>query len=266
VESAPTYTRLTTTSPMDANQLYWLIFSYSRGVQAFSINPCTNSVDIVECIGDIFPVLEIGGMPGSAIRSHCWIANGYRFSVVGYDTGYVIASVCTMQSGTIIDRKTLKFSGPISVLRLINENEKEMITSVLISSTLGPVVIWSLKLVDELLTWEMNTVLLDSDIYDTVICCSVSSEHIFIGTYGEQLLVYNLEEALKNIEAFPILTLNIASPVLSIACLEDKHTLIVLSNKGLHQFVAEKTSATFSLSSSSALESEQRELSNLHIG
>jgi hypothetical protein len=55
-------------------------------------------------MGDIFPVLEIGNLPGSAIRSHCWITQGYRFSVVGFDTGYIVASVCTMNSGTIIDR------------------------------------------------------------------------------------------------------------------------------------------------------------------
>uniref|UniRef100_A0A915D6R8 Uncharacterized protein n=1 Tax=Ditylenchus dipsaci TaxID=166011 RepID=A0A915D6R8_9BILA len=249
LENAPTYTRLTTTSPMDTNQLYWLIFSYSKGVQAFSILPNTKEVQPVESIGDIFPVLDIGGLPGSAIRSYCWIANGYRLSVVGYDTGYVIASVCTMSSGTIVDRKTLKFSGPISVLRLINENEKDMITSVLISSTLGPAVIWSLKLEDDSLIWEMNTALIDSEIYDTVICCTVSSEYIFIGTYGEQLLVYSLEEAIRCNEVPPLLILNIASPILSIACLQESNTLIVLSNKGLHRFEARPHPALFSVSS-----------------
>lgn len=270
LESAPTYTRLTTTSPMDTNQLYWLIFSYSRGVQAFSILPNTSKLDAheqvqpVDSIGDIFPVLDIGKLPGSAIRSHCWIANGYRLSVVGYDTGYVIACVCTMESGTIVDRKTLKFSGPISVLRLINENAKEMVTSVLISSTLGPAVIWSLKLEDELLVWEMNSPLLDSEIYDTVICCAVSEEHIFIGTYGEQLLVYSLEETLGCSEVPPLLILNIASPILSIVCLQDENsTLIVLSNKGLHRLESSKRHPTlFSISSISASKTNEEDLSS----
>ena len=102
------------------------------------------STSPIENIGDVFPVLDIGSCPGSAIRSHCWIAQDYRFSVVGYDTGYVIASVCTMQEGTIIDRKTIKFGGPISVLRLINK--EGLSSSVLVSSTLGPAAIWVIKL------------------------------------------------------------------------------------------------------------------------
>lgn len=46
----------------------------------------------------------------------------------------------------IIFRKTIKFSGPISVLRLIHYNEPELETHVLVSSTIGPAAIWSLKL------------------------------------------------------------------------------------------------------------------------
>lgn len=34
----PTYTKLTTTSPTDLENLYWLIFSYSKGVEAYIIN------------------------------------------------------------------------------------------------------------------------------------------------------------------------------------------------------------------------------------
>lgn len=67
------------------------------------------AVEPVDSVGEIFPVLEIGQLPGSAIRSHCWVIGDYRFSVVGYDTGCVIASCCTMHSGTIIDRFVLKF-------------------------------------------------------------------------------------------------------------------------------------------------------------
>lgn len=104
MKDAPTYTRLTTTSPMDTNHPYWLIFSYNKGVQAHAVQHVEQATRPVESIGDIFPVLEIGDLPGSAVRSHCWIAGDYRFSVVGFDSGYVVASVCTMNSGTIVDR------------------------------------------------------------------------------------------------------------------------------------------------------------------
>lgn len=131
LKNAPTFCRLTTTSPMDSDHLYWLIFSHSRGVQAYSILVSTNSfidynfqpqsksVEPVVSIGDIFPVLEIGDLPGSAIRSHCWITQGYRFSVVGFDTGYIAAAVCTMHSGTIIDRYEQHFRiSKMSLLKL----------------------------------------------------------------------------------------------------------------------------------------------------
>ncbi|KAI1706793.1 KICSTOR complex protein kaptin [Ditylenchus destructor] len=254
IDNAPTYTRLTTTSPLDTNQLYWLIFSYSRGVQAFSVNNQLNAVELVEHIGDIFPVLDIGDLPGSAVRSHCWIANGYRFSVVGHDTGYVIASCCSMQSGTIVDRKTIKFSGPISVLRLINENEEDLVTSVLVSSTLGPAVIWSLKLEDDILLWEMKTKLLESEISDAITCCAVNSKYIFIGTYGEQLLAYNLEQALTGSEVYSAFTLNVASPMLSVAYLEAHNSLLVLSTKGLHKFMTQNSPTNFSISSNPLIE------------
>lgn len=61
-------------------------------------------MEYVESIGDVFPALEIGQLPGSPIRSSCWLLNEYRFSVVGYDTGYVIATVCSLTSKTVIDR------------------------------------------------------------------------------------------------------------------------------------------------------------------
>lgn len=71
------------------------------------------------------------------------------------------------------------------MLQILRSNEQELVTSVLISSTIGPGAIWALKLNDEVLTWEMNTVLLNSEVYDTVITCSIASDYIFIGTYGE---------------------------------------------------------------------------------
>ena len=48
VEEAPTYTRLTTTSPMDANHLYWLIFSYNKGVQAHVVDVGIDSLASID--------------------------------------------------------------------------------------------------------------------------------------------------------------------------------------------------------------------------
>lgn len=39
-----------------------------------------------------------------------------------------------------------------------------------------------------MLTWEMNKVLLNSEIYDSVITCLISRNYIFIGTYGEVVI------------------------------------------------------------------------------
>lgn len=142
-------------------------------------------IEQLDQIGDVFPVLEIATLPGSATRSHCWIARGYRFSVVGFDTGYVVASVCTMNSGNIIDRKTIKFSGPISVLKLINTNEEQLETAVLVSSTIGPVVVWTLSLVDEYLQWNLKAELVGSEDFDSIISGNTNHEFIFIGTYAE---------------------------------------------------------------------------------
>lgn len=38
ISNAPTFCRLTKTSPIATDELYWLIFSHSKGVQAFSID------------------------------------------------------------------------------------------------------------------------------------------------------------------------------------------------------------------------------------
>ena len=139
----------------------------------------------MELIGDVFPVLDIGYLPGAATRSHCWIAQGYRFSVVGFDTGYVVAAVCTMQSGTIIDRQAIKFSGPISVLKLIDRNDDQLETGVLASSSIGPAVLWSLKLEDEQLRWKMRSELMSSECCDSIISGNTNHEFVFIGTYTE---------------------------------------------------------------------------------
>lgn len=76
----------------------------------------------VENIGNVFPVLEIGSCQGSAIRSHCWIASGHRFSAVGYDAGHVIASVCKMTEGTIVDRFVIYISQGNSMNLLLSQS------------------------------------------------------------------------------------------------------------------------------------------------
>ncbi|KAE9550042.1 hypothetical protein FO519_006743 [Halicephalobus sp. NKZ332] len=244
ISNAPTFCRLTKTSPIATDELYWLIFSHSKGVQAFSIDSNTKNIEPLDQIGDVFPVLEIGTLPGSAIRSHCWIARGFRFSVVGFDTGYVVASVCTMNSGTIIDRKTIKFSGPISVLKLIDTNEDQLETAVLVSSTIGPVVVWNLGLVDEYLQWNLKAELVGSENFDSIISGNTNHEFIFIGTYAEQILIYDLDAVVtKKSPSSPIIQIpivsqiSVGSPVLSINYVPADDSVIVLSYKGFHKFI-----------------------------
>src|SRR4051812_6697621 len=46
------------------------------------------------------------------------------------------------------------------------------------------------RLQEELLSWEMQCELAESEAYDTIICATVSSKHIFVGTYGEVGRIY----------------------------------------------------------------------------
>uniref|UniRef100_A0AC34QXT5 Uncharacterized protein n=1 Tax=Panagrolaimus sp. JU765 TaxID=591449 RepID=A0AC34QXT5_9BILA len=284
ISTAPTFCRLTKTSPIATDELYLLIFSCTIGVQAFSIDSesqkidllenigdvfpvfeirtlpgavtrshCwitkgyrfsvvgfdtgfvvasseSQKIDLLENIGDVFPVFEIRTLPGAVTRSHCWITKGYRFSVVGFDTGFVVASVCTMHSGTIIDQRSIKFSGPISVLKLIETDEERLETCVMISSTLGPVVIWTLGLVDEYLQWKMKYELAESENYDSIITGNTNHEFIFIGTFFDYVLIYELS-TLKTSQSvqIPLLSkIHVGSPILSInyVPVDDTYVLI----------------------------------------
>lgn len=116
------------------------------------------------------------------------------------------------------------------------EEEGVKLISILISSTIGPVTVWELRLQDDMLSWELASVLLESEHYDTVITAAVHRGLIFVGTYAELLLIYELKEVLQNRadEVAPVQTVNIASPILAISSL-DNQQLVVLSNKGLHR-------------------------------
>uniref|UniRef100_A0AC34G509 Uncharacterized protein n=1 Tax=Panagrolaimus sp. ES5 TaxID=591445 RepID=A0AC34G509_9BILA len=236
--NAPTYCRLTMTSPLHSNELYFLIFSHSIEARTFAINHSEKSLESIESIGDVFPVLDVGSLPGAAIKSHCWIAQGYRFSVVGFDTGYVMAAVCTMESGTIIDRKAIKFSGPISVLKLIDRNDELLETGVFVSSSIGPAVLWSLRLEDEFLQWKIRSELQSSECCDSIISGNTNSEFVFIGTYTEVALI--LEDVLKLPIAPVISEIHVGSPILSIQYIPADDSIIILSYKGVHKFVQPK--------------------------
>ena len=96
-----------------------------------------------------------------------------------------MAAVCTMQSGTIIDRRAIKFSGPISVLKLIDRDDDLLETGVLIASSIGPGVLWSLRLEDELLQWKMRSELIVSESCDAIISGNTNHQFVLIGTYTE---------------------------------------------------------------------------------
>uniref|UniRef100_A0A7E4V2X3 WD_REPEATS_REGION domain-containing protein n=1 Tax=Panagrellus redivivus TaxID=6233 RepID=A0A7E4V2X3_PANRE len=241
LNNAPTFTRLTISSPTDPDSPYWLIFCHNTRTQAYALDYQKETIEQVEGIGDVFPVLEIETPPGATTRSHCGIMADYRFSVIGLDTGYVVASVCKMNSGEIIAQQTIKFSGPISVLKLIGTNEKDLETNVLVSSTLGPVMLWKLSLsVDEVLKWEAVTELVGSEACDCVMSGTANADFAFIGTYTEQILMYDLRSVLAGPTASVIAEIQVGSPVLAMQYIQQDDTLLVLSYKGFHKFLRRK--------------------------
>lgn len=214
IPQAPTFTKFFNTAPLEPNINYWSIFTHSQGTTLFEVNmdlkvsgnTCLFTIKIPfdkRIIGpipakDVFPPLEIADLPGSVLRSEIWTTQGQTVVLAGFDSGYVIASACPVGSNTVTDRKTIKFSGPVSVLKLIREQTETTPALVLLSSTVGPATVWALRFEVSLtdhkfhfkkqgkrLFWEFQTMLKDSEVYDCVITATVTKNFILIGTYGE---------------------------------------------------------------------------------
>lgn len=152
---SPTFTKFLVQEQQSPAGLYWSIFCHSRGACLFRCDPASKvggrrvasllqKVSAVQSVAEVAPELDVADLPGSVTRCERWQAGDLSVAVAGFDTGYVIASVSPLGSDYVTDRKTLKFSGPVSVLSLVQPHSEQSHALLLISSTIGPATIWAL--------------------------------------------------------------------------------------------------------------------------
>uniref|UniRef100_A0A915C9I6 Uncharacterized protein n=1 Tax=Parascaris univalens TaxID=6257 RepID=A0A915C9I6_PARUN len=235
----PTFTRITAESAITGNRYCWLIFTASRAARLFLVKASSITVEEVDSIGDIYPGLDLGDLPGSAVRSCCLQTSSYRWSVLGFDTGYVIVTSLSLKTNFIVDRTKLKFSGAISVLQLLRLEGREDKMLVLISSTLGPAAVWSLAMSADKshFEWKRISVLNETRGHDTIVCSTASEYYIAIAAYDGLILVYRREDLLSE-EAIVRSCSLIEHPAPAIAMkFLDDDQLAVLSTSGLHLIV-----------------------------
>ncbi|KAM3716101.1 Coiled-coil domain-containing protein [Dirofilaria immitis] len=236
LDNVPSYTRITAEAAIANNRHCWLIFTASRAARLFVIQPISLAIEEIESVGDIYPGLDLGDLPGFAIRSNCLQTSTYRWSVLGFDTGYVIATALSMKTNFIEHRSKLKFSGVVSVLLILQHVGREDKVSILISSTLGPAAVWMLSLSPDKsnFEWKRITVLEDTRDHDAVVCSASGHLLIAIGTYGGVILVYKRLDLLSGDQcAFPCSVIEMHASVMSMIFLEDD-VLTVLTTSGLH--------------------------------
>ncbi|KAK6109212.1 hypothetical protein QQG55_35110 [Brugia pahangi] len=236
LDNVPSYTRITAEAAVANNRHCWLIFTASRAARLFVVQPVSLEVEEIDSVGDIYPGLDLGDLPGSAIRSNCLQTSTYRWSVLGFDTGYVIVTALSMRTNFIEDRSKLKFSGAISVLLILQHIGREDKISVLVSSTLGPAAVWMLSLSPDKshFEWKRMTVLEDTRGHDAVVCSASGHQLIAIGTYGGVILIYKRADLLSDDNyAAPYSVIEMHVSVISMIFLRDD-MLAVLTTSGLH--------------------------------
>lgn len=236
LDNVPSYTRVTAEAAVANNRHCWLVFTASRAPRLFVIQPTSLAVEEIELIGDIYPGLDLGDLPGCAIRSSCLQTSTYRWSVLGFDTGYVIATSLSLKTNFIECRSKLKLSGAISVLLILEHPAQEDKISVLVSSTLGPPSLWALSLTldKSQFEWKRVSMLEDTRGRDAVICASSDQQLIAIGTYGGDILVYKRADLISGNEYAPLHSIiEMSVPVLSTIFLRED-VLAVLTTNGVH--------------------------------
>ncbi|VDK64558.1 unnamed protein product [Anisakis simplex] len=235
LEYPPTFTRLRAESSITNNSYCWLIFTSSRAARLFLVEPSSVKVEEVDSIGDIYPGLDLGDLPGSAIRSCCMQTSKYRWSVLGFDTGYVIVTTFSLQTNYIIDRMKLKFSGAISVLQLLRLDGRDDKILILISSTLGPAAVWSLAMSADKshFEWKRLSVLDETKGHDTVVCSTATQSMVAIATYdGVRNYLLTEEPIIRSSSQ-----IENPAPAMSLKFLDEEY-LTVLSTSGLHLLAA----------------------------
>ncbi|KAL3986100.1 hypothetical protein ACH3XW_41345 [Acanthocheilonema viteae] len=236
LDNVPSYTRITAEAVVANNRHCWLIFTASRAARLFVVQPVSLSVEEIDSVGDIYPELDLGDLPGSAIRSNCLQTPTYRWSVLGFDTGYVIVTALSMQTNFIEDRSKLKFSGAISVLLILQHVGREDKISVLVSSTLGPAAVWMLSLSPDKshFEWKRIMVLEDTRGRDAIVCSASGDQLIAIGAYNGVVLLYKRTDLLSDDHhTAPCSIIEMHVSVISMIFLKDD-VLAVLTTSGLH--------------------------------
>lgn len=138
------------------NKSYWFIFGHSSTAQCYQFSdeavvPITNFVDS-------FPEFASKNLFGSMIRLDQLEMEGLHFVLFGFDTGYLVATVCETATSKLLDRlvslnlinyvqfrKLIKYNTPISVAMFIDFDCLNSEIYTVISSTIGPAAVWELK-------------------------------------------------------------------------------------------------------------------------
>ncbi|VDN54690.1 unnamed protein product [Dracunculus medinensis] len=256
LENPPTFTKVIAESQTVKDRNCWLIFTSSQAARLYLIDPLSLAVEEVDSIGDIYPGLDLGDLPGSVIRSSCFQSCTYRWSLLGFDTGYAIVTTLSLQTNFIVhrlpfsaqigsivlssfSRSKLKFSGPISVLQFLPIEGREDKILVLISSTLGPAAIWNIVMTADKsrFEWKKLKVLYDTKGVDMITCSYTGAKLLGLGSYGGVLLIYRICDLIsENINITPLYHIRHMTPVISMVFLNDKF-LVLLSCQGMHLMV-----------------------------
>ncbi|KAI6202272.1 hypothetical protein M3Y96_00930600 [Aphelenchoides besseyi] len=231
----PTYTQLR----VKDNRLVWMVCGTpgkSIAFEALTKDPNLSIADRIQPVEQMHSVFS-GFLFTKKFRAPIQFSeitvDNFHFTVFGFDSGFLVATVENQEG--VIDRKCLKFNTAISVVKLL-ESVPDQGVFTLISSTIGPAAVWTLKLdLEEMeLKWHMRSLLLDSENHDTIMCAAVACETIMIGTYDEQIIFYSLRDTFNYADVLPLSSLNVGAPILQIEPIDEK--LLILSAKGLQQY------------------------------
>ncbi|KAK0394928.1 hypothetical protein QR680_001015 [Steinernema hermaphroditum] len=239
ISGCPAYCRMTKPSPLTRNMHSWLVFSSDKHIDCYLVSPDDGKAKLVEEVFDVYPGLDLGDLAGAATRTACIYNSEFRWSAVAFDTGHVNVTVSRNDNvGFIVDRKSVKYNNVISFLHFLNKGLPSTETYLLVSSTSGPPVMWHLSLIDDQIRWRFKTALEDwRPGSDAVLCGAVNNNSVCIGTFGNVMLAYDLDEVLTK-SVVPVNrseSITVSSPVLSIQFLSDGH-MALLSNAGYHCF------------------------------
>uniref|UniRef100_A0A1I8AQQ0 Neuroblastoma-amplified sequence n=1 Tax=Steinernema glaseri TaxID=37863 RepID=A0A1I8AQQ0_9BILA len=242
INVCPAYCRITKPTPLTRNMHSWLVFSSEKQVDCYLVSS-DGKTELIEDMFNVYPGLDLGDLAGAATRTACIYNPEYRWSAVAFDTGHVTVTISQNdEEGFIVDRKSVKYNNVISFLHFLNKGLPPTETYLLVSSTSGPPVMWHLSLIDDQMRWNYKTVFDDwTTGTDAVLCGAVNDNSVCIGTFGNVMLSYDLDDVLS-ISPVPVNhdgSIAISAAVLSIQFLSDG-SMAMLSSSGYHCFAPVK--------------------------